>query len=241
MSEKSYDSELENLVTDNYITSSDRELLKSLHENDSLKLIQSYDHFSWKEGIGESRHILANKSVNYYDAKTLDNNLDIYVVDDSKLRYLSNIYIIDSKLSTSDPKPVEIIIRYLKLGVSLNDGRFIKLDKYKINDSYRYIDYPTSNSDDKITNKSIVVDFAHDELKGKIRIVYRMTFGNNKLVNSRLYIADGDLVLLDPKSNSRLERFMIAMDYWHDYKLVESDVKRTVLNRKYPDYLNAYI
>jgi len=124
------------------------------------------------------------------------------------------------------------------------DHKCVNLHKYKLTDSYRFVDYPNLEDGYSLTNKSIIADLSSiNNYKSKhIRLVYRKTFNDGSEINSRLYISGPDsLKLLNKKLNKKVENFMNAVDYIHDYKLVEKDTRKTILNKRYPDYLSMYV
>lgn len=233
---------LENMIRNNYITESDSEILKLINENEDLKILQSKDVYNWQKNDGKTEHILSMakpQKITYFDDK-----LDIFVVDNEKLKETKNSYGIESRLYNPNFNKKDSIpnLKELNLSINYNDS-IIDLGGYSLITSERYIEYPNLKENRENENKTITAVFYDNTLKKDIKIVYRQTFNNKVQVGSRLYISEkGDLKILDKEKNIDLSGFMFALDNWHDNRLKEKDTRivKFGTGSNLPSYLSLY-
>ena len=233
---------LDNLLNQNYITVSDKELLNLISENEDLTVIQSIDTFNWYKNKGESKHIITKKESK--NLKYLDNTLDLFLVNIEKLKETNNSYVISSELYNENFSEKDSIPNLSFLNVSVYDGLTKRnLNDYMLIKSERYFEYPNLKEKKENLNKTVRARFYSEKEGEGITIVYRQTINKGSIIGSRIYLFDnGELKNLDKIKNERLIALMRAIDYWHDYQLKEKDTKLekfgTGLN--VPSYMSMY-
>ncbi|MCL4373133.1 hypothetical protein M1384_03670 [Candidatus Parvarchaeota archaeon] len=233
---------LEDLLKQNYITVSDREILNLILKNEDLTVFQSMDTFNWYKNKGESKHIIAKKGSK--DLTYLDSALDLFLVNMEKLKETNNSYIVSSELYIEGFSERDSIPILAFLNVSVYDRLSKKtFDDYSLIKSERYFEYPNAKEGKENVNKTVKARLYSKKEGNGMTIVYRQTINKNSIIGSRIYLFDkGELKNLDKTKNERLIAFMRALDYWHDYGLKEGNAKLekfgTGLN--VPSYMSMY-
>ncbi|MGC8533120.1 MAG: hypothetical protein ACP5MV_00600 [Candidatus Parvarchaeum sp.] len=233
---------LDDLLKQDYITISDKEILNLISENEDLTVIQSSDTFNWYKNKGDSKHIIAKKGSR--NLMYLDKNLDLFLVNMEKLKETNNSYVVSSKLYTENFSEKDSIPNLALLNLSVYDGSSSKsLSNYSIIKSERYFEYPDVKAGKENLNKTVKARFYSEKEVNGITLVYRQTINKNKVIGSRIYLFEnGELKNLDKTKNEKLISFMIAVDYWHDNELSEENVKLDKLGTglNIPSYMSLY-
>jgi hypothetical protein len=232
---------LDDLLEQNYITVSDKEILTLISENEDLKVRQSMDTFNWYKNKGESKHIITkneNSTITYFDY-----GLDLFLIDIEKLKETNNSYVVSSNLQMENFSEKDSIPNLALLKFSVYDGLSKSLGGYSLIKSERYFEYPNQKEGAENLNKTVRVRFYSEKEHSALTLVYRQTINKNSVIGSRLYLSDnGKLKNLDKAKNERLIAFIRAVDFWHDNELKEGNAKLekfgTGLNA--PSYMSMY-
>jgi hypothetical protein len=243
MVSKNESSSLENLIKKGYITESDSYIIKLLAENGGLKILQSKDSYDWTQNNGKTEHILSMTKPD--KLKYFDDNCDLYLVDIDKLKQTNNSFLINSALSCRSFSEKDSVPDLKKLDLQLNyEDADIELGDYAIIKSERYLEYPAPAEGGENLHKATVARLYNKNFEKGLTVVYRQTYENNHVVNSRIYMLtdENEFKLLDIAKNQRLVGFMMAVDHWHDNELTEEKtiVKKFGDESNSPSYLSLY-
>lgn len=243
---------LEYFLNKEYITSSDVNLLSLINSKPNLALLQSKDRFDWSTMEGSAEHIVGEYNLNYHHIKRLEPTLDLYLIDEDRLKDAGESYKIETHLHDKgherrrDSSPN---LKYLELALRLSNKdtkNFVRLSKYSISETERYLEYVSmsdfTSSIQLVKTIVCTLRYRNPQKKREITLVYRTAISSNRIAGQRLYIKEGNsLKMLDSAANSDILAMMGAVDYWHDNFLKENNSSTHKLSSgKEPDYMSIY-